>query len=322
MVLQRLKEENGIVITVENLTKTYGQVRALDKVSFQVEEGEVLGFLGPNGAGKTTAMRIITGFMPPTKGRVTVGGLDVEKDNLAVRRRIGYLPENSPLYWDMDVQGYLQFVSEVKGVPRGDRARKVEEVMEEVAITDVQNRTVGKLSKGYKQRVGLAQALLNDPPILILDEPTVGLDPKQIIEIRELIKDMAGKRTIILSTHILPEVSMICQRVIIINKGEIVAVDTPGNLTERLQTSRQLEVIVRAPQNEMQQKLKAVAGVKDVQITHQENGLLTVVVDSEKGKDLRPGVAQTLVAAGWELYGLRAIEMSLEEIFIQLVTEE
>jgi len=310
------------VITVENLTKTYGQVRALDKVSFQVEEGEVLGFLGPNGAGKTTAMRIITGFMPPTKGRVTVGGLDVEKDNLAVRRLIGYLPENSPLYWDMDVQGYLHFVSEVKGVPRKDRARKVREVMEEVAVTDVRNRTVGKLSKGYKQRVGLAQALLNDPPVLILDEPTVGLDPKQIIEIRELIKSMAGKRTIILSTHILPEVSMVCQRVIIINKGQIAAVDTPGNLTERLQTSRQMEVIVRAPEKDLEQKLRALPGVKGIQISHHENGVLTVVVDSEKGKDLRPAVAQTLVGAGWELYGLRAIEMSLEEIFIQLVTEE
>ena len=310
------------MITVEGLTKTYGQVRALDNVSFQVEEGEVMGFLGPNGAGKTTTMRIITGFMPPTRGRVSVAGRDIQKDSLVIRRQIGYLPENSPLYWDMDVWGYLHFVSEVKGISRGDRTRKVKEVMDEVGITDVRDRTLGKLSKGYKQRVGLAQALLNDPPILILDEPTIGLDPKQIIEIRQLIKSMAGKRTIILSTHILPEVSMICQRVIIINNGEIVAVDTPGNLTTRLQTSRQMEIVVRAPQSEVEAKIKTMGGVKDVQVTNRDDELLTLVVDCEKGEDLRPGVAKAFVESGWDLYGLRAIEMSLEDIFIQLVTEE
>ncbi|MFH1740808.1 MAG: ABC transporter ATP-binding protein [bacterium] len=311
-----------MVITVEGLTKTYGQVRALDNVSFQVKEGEVLGFLGPNGAGKTTTMRIITGFMPPTRGRVSVAGRDIQKDSLAIRRQIGYLPENSPLYWDMDVWGYLHFVSEIKGISRGDRTRKVKEVMDEVAITDVRDRTLGKLSKGYKQRVGLAQALLNDPPILILDEPTIGLDPKQIIEIRQLIKSMAGKRTIILSTHILPEVSMICNRVIIINKGEIVAVDTPSNLTARLQTSRQMEILVRAPQSEVEAKINAMGGVKGIQVTNRDDDLLTLVVDCEKGEDLRPKVAKAFVESGWDLYGLRAVEMSLEDIFIQLVTEE
>lgn len=310
------------MITVEGLTKTYGEVRALENVSFQVEEGDVLGFLGPNGAGKTTTMRIITGFMPPTRGRAIVGGYDVQKDSLAVRRQTGYLPENSPLYWDMDVWGYLHFVAEIKGIPRGDRARKVREVMDEVGVTEVQDRTVGKLSKGYKQRVGLAQALLNDPPILILDEPTLGLDPKQIIEIRQLIKSMTGKRTIVLSTHILPEVSMVCQRVIIINKGELVAVDTPENLTDRLQKSRQMEIVVRGPQAEVEEKLRNMTGVTGVQVTQRQDNLLTVVVDCEKGADLRPGVARTLVGSGWDLYEIRAIEMTLEDIFIQLVTEE
>lgn len=310
------------MITVEGLTKTFGPIRALDKVSFEVEEGEILGFLGPNGAGKTTGMRIITGYMPPTSGRVIVGGVDVQKDSLTVRRQTGYLPENCPLYMDMDVWGYLHFVAEVKAVPRGDRAQKVKQVMGEVGIADVKDRTVGKLSKGYKQRVGLAQALLNDPPILILDEPTIGLDPKQIIEIRQLIKGMAGKRTIILSTHILPEASMVCERVIIINKGEVIAVDTPENLNVRLQKSQQMEIVVRAPQAEVEAKIKGMAGITGVQVTQRENKLLTLLADCEKGVDVRPAVAKALVESGWELYGLRAIEMSLEDIFIQLVTEE
>lgn len=310
------------MITVEGLTKTYGQVLALDNVSFQVEEGEILGFLGPNGAGKTTAMRIITGFMPPTRGRASVAGFDVQKESLAVRHLTGYLPENCPLYWDMDVWGYLQFVSEIKGISRGDRSRKIREVMDEVGITDVKDRTVGKLSKGYKQRVGLAQALLNDPPILILDEPTLGLDPKQIIEIRQLIKSMTGKRTIVLSTHILPEVSMVCQRVIIINKGELVAVDTPENLTQRLQKSRQMEIVVQGPHAAVEARLREVDGVTNVQVTQREDNLLTLVADCEKGMDLRPAVAKALVESGWDLYGLRAVEMTLEDIFIQLVTEE
>jgi ABC-2 type transport system ATP-binding protein len=222
----------------------------------------------------------------------------------------------------MDVEGYLHFVAEIKAIPRGDRSRKVQQVMEEVGIADVKDRTVGKLSKGYKQRVGLAQALLSDPPILILDEPTIGLDPKQIIEIRQLIKSMAGKRTIVLSTHILPEVSMVCQRVVIINKGEVVAVDTPENLTERLQKSRQMEIVVRAPRAEVEAKLRNVAGVTRVQVTHQDDKMLTLLADCEMGTDVRPAVAKTLVGSGWDLYELRAVEMTLEEIFIQLVTEE
>ncbi len=310
------------MIKVEQLSKNFGQVRALDNISFEAQEGEILGFLGPNGAGKTTTMRIITGYLPPTAGRVTVGGLDVRDNPIAIRQQIGYLPENTPLYMDMDVWGYLNFVAEVKGISRGDRGKKVREVMDEVAITDVQDRTVGKLSKGYKQRVGLAQALLNDPPILILDEPTIGLDPKQIIEIRQLIKSMAGKRTIILSTHILPEVGMVCQRVIIVNRGQLIAVDTPENLTDRLQRSRQMEILVKGPQDEIQGKLGGLAGVTHVEMSDRRGDLLVFLADCEMGVDARPEVAKTVTQAGWELYGLRAIEMTLEDIFVQLVTEE
>ena len=310
------------MIKVEQLSKNFGQVRALDNISFEANEGEILGFLGPNGAGKTTTMRIITGYMPSSGGRATVGGLDVRNNPIAVRRQIGYLPENSPLYMDMDVWGYLNFVAEVKGVSRGDRAKKVREVMDETAITDVRSRTVGKLSKGYKQRVGLAQALLNDPPILILDEPTIGLDPKQIVEIRQLIKSMAGKRTIILSTHILPEVSMVCERVIIINRGQLVAVDTPENLTGRLQRSRQMEVTVKGPQEEVKKRLGGIDGVTHVEVSDERADLLVFRIDCEKGVDARPEVARAVTQAGWDLYGLRTIEMTLEDIFVQLVTEE
>ncbi|MDP7556183.1 MAG: ATP-binding cassette domain-containing protein, partial [Nitrospinota bacterium] len=223
------------MIQAENLTKFFGQTQAISNVSFSAAKGEILGFLGPNGAGKTTTMRLLSCFMPPTSGKARVAGYCVMNDSLEVRKRLGYLPENAPLYTHMTTRNYLHFVSEVKGIPAHERSRKVECVIGDCGLQEVSGRIIGVLSKGYRQRVGIAQALLNDPEVLILDEPTAGLDPKQIIEIRDLIKNLAGNRTIILSTHILPEVSMVCNRVIIINDGIIVAKDTPDNLMDQLQ---------------------------------------------------------------------------------------
>ena len=252
------------MITVENLTKRYPNKTAIDGVSFNVEKGEILGFLGPNGAGKTTTMRIITGYMPATQGTVRVDNFDVFENPLDVRRRIGYLPENPPLYPDLAITGYLRFVAKIKGVPKSSLDDEVARVMEKVNITDVKDRIIAKLSKGYKQRVGLAQALLNDPPVLILDEPTIGLDPKQIHEVRELIKELAGSHTVVLSTHILPEVEQTCHRVIIIDHGKIVAVDTPQNLRFQLQGAERIFIEVEGPAEEVISKLKSMPGVMDV----------------------------------------------------------
>src|SRR5215475_12693124 len=244
------------LITVESLTKRYAMKTAIEGMSFQVERGEILGFLGPNGAGKTTTMRIITGFMPATDGKVSVDGFDVFENPLDVRRRIGYLPENPLLYLEMIVSSYLWFVAKIKGVPKLKLDLEVKRVMERVNIIDVRDRIISKLSKGYKQRVGLVQALLNDPPVLILDEPTIGLDPKQIHEVRELIKDLAGEHTVVLSTHILPEVEQTCHRVIIIDRGKIVAVDTPQNLRSQLQGAERVTIEVQGPAAEIISKLK------------------------------------------------------------------
>ncbi len=228
------------MIEVDNLTKLYGSLVALRQVNFRVEQGEIVGFLGPNGAGKTTALRIITCFMPPTSGTARVAGLDCQQNSLEVRAKIGYLPENVPLYQDMTTRRFLAFAAAAKGVSRLRKPQEVERVMEVCAVTPVAERIIGNLSKGYRQRIGIAQALLNDPPILILDEPTIGLDPTQIVEIRSLIKELGAERTIILSSHILPEVSQICQRILIINHGQIVATDTPANLTAQLQRNLQV----------------------------------------------------------------------------------
>src|SRR5262250_2301299 len=246
------------MITVENLSKRYATKTAIEGMSFQVEKGEVLGFLGPNGAGKTTTMRIITGYMPASEGTVLVDGFDVFDNPIDVRRRIGYLPENPPLYLEMTVAGYLRFVAKIKGVAKNNIDAEVARVMERVSITDVKDRIIAKLSKGYKQRVGIAQSLLNDPPVLILDEPTIGLDPKQIHEVRELIKELAGKHTMVLSTHILPEVEQTCNRVIIIDKGKIVAVDTPQNLRSQVQGADRISLEVEGPSTDVTSKLKAL----------------------------------------------------------------
>jgi ABC-2 type transport system ATP-binding protein len=291
-------------------------------MSFEVQDGEILGFLGPNGAGKTTTMRIITGFMPATDGSVKVGGFDVFERPIEVRRRIGYLPENPPLYLEMTVAGYLRFVAKIKGVPKEKMDHEVERVMERVNITDVKDRITAKLSKGYKQRVGLAQALLNDPPVLILDEPTIGLDPKQIQEVRELIKDLAGSHTVVLSTHILPEVEQTCHRVIIIDHGKIVAVDTPQNLRSQLQGAERVTLEVQGPISEIMLKLKAMSGVVDVRKTADTDGRHRLQIEGELRKDIRSDLARTIVQNGWGLYELQSATMSLEDIFIKLTTAE
>jgi ABC-2 type transport system ATP-binding protein len=291
-------------------------------MSFQVEKGEILGFLGPNGAGKTTTMRIITGYMPASEGTVRVDGYDVFDNPLDVRRRIGYLPENPPLYLEMTVTGYLRFVAKIKGVPKDKIHQEVARVMERASIADVKERIIAKLSKGYKQRVGIAQALLNDPPVLILDEPTIGLDPKQIHEVRELVKDLAGQHTVVLSTHILPEVEQTCHRVIIIDRGKIVAVDTPQNLRLQLQGGERVSLEVQGPVSEIISKLKAMPGVVNVQKIAENDSRHRFQVEGELRKDIRSDLARMIVQNGWGLYELQSATMSLEDIFLKLTTAE
>jgi ABC-2 type transport system ATP-binding protein len=311
------------VIEVQHLTKRYGPTTAVDDVSFRVEKGEVLGFLGPNGAGKTTTMRVLTGYMPATEGKAIVAGYDVFDQPIEAKRRTGYLPETPPLYPEMTVRDYLAFVSSIKGIPRAERRTRVNDVMERTRVADMANRHCGKLSKGYRQRVGLAQALLHNPEVLILDEPTAGLDPKQIIETRQLIKELGGDHTVILSTHILPEVSQTCHRVVIINKGRVVAVDTPDNLTARLRGSETMYIqIDAAPAAHVKGALEAIPGVTQVSAADLRGTAATYEVNSEAGRDVRRELASTVVSNGWGLLELRPLRMSLEEIFLHLTTED
>jgi gliding motility-associated transport system ATP-binding protein len=308
------------VIEVEHLTKRYGTVTAVDDVSFRVNKGEILGFLGPNGAGKTTTMRVLTGYMPATDGRAAVAGYDVFDHPIEAKQRTGYLPETPPLYPDMTVREYLNFVAKIKGVAPKDRAARVDQVMTRTWVTDMANRACGKLSKGYRQRVGLAQALIHNPEVLILDEPTAGLDPKQINETRRLIKALAGDHTIILSTHILTEVEQTCQRVVIINKGKVVAEDTPENLTRRLRGSATMFVQVDGDRAaEAQAALARVDGV--ARVTADASGT-AFEVESESGRDVRRELARAVIGGGWGLLELRPMRLSLEEVFLSLTTEE
>ena len=310
------------MIEVQHLTKRYGPVTAVDDISFRVERGEILGFLGPNGAGKTTTMRILTGYMPATEGNAIVAGFDVFDQPIEAKRRTGYLPETPPLYPDMSVLEYLQFVAKVKGVPGNERRERIQAVMKRTRIDDMANRLCAKLSKGYRQRVGLAQALIHNPDVLILDEPTAGLDPRQIIETRELIKELAGDHTIILSTHILPEVAQTCQRVVIINKGRVVAVDTPDNLTARLRGSETLYVQVDTMGADAMPELLRVAGVTRVIEADRHDGAAAFEVESEQGRDIRRDLARAVVTSGWGLLELRPMRVSLEDVFLSLITEE
>jgi len=310
------------VIEVQHLTKRYGPVTAVDDVSFTVERGEILGFLGPNGAGKTTTMRILTGYMPATDGKAIVAGYDVFDRPVEAKRRTGYLPETPPLYPDMSVSEYLTFVAKIKGVAPADRTARVKSVMEKARVADMANRQCAKLSKGYKQRVGLAQALIHNPDVLILDEPTAGLDPKQIIETRQLIKELAGDHTIILSTHILPEVSQTCQRVVIINKGKVVAVDTPDNLTARLRGSATMYVQVDPAGADALAALSRVAGVKRVVESDRRENAVGFEIESEAGRDVRRDLAKAVVSSGLGLLEMRPMRMSLEDIFLSLTTDD
>jgi len=311
------------LIEVENLTKAYGPVTAVDHVSFSVNKGEILGFLGPNGAGKTTTMRILTGYMPATSGTARVAGFDVFTDSMEVRRHIGYLPEAPPVYPDMSVAAYLDFVLRIKNIPADKRRARVDDALEKTSLGDKRTQLIKRLSRGYKQRVGLAQALVHDPDVIILDEPTVGLDPKQIIEVRHLIKNLAGNHTIILSTHILPEVSMTCDRVVIINKGKIAAVDTPLNLTTQLKSGQRIQIEAKAPEKALQELLAQIPGAGKVQLdTPRADGHIAATVEAAPGQDLRSVVAAKIVEKGWPLYELRGISMSLEDIFLELTTDE
>jgi ABC-2 type transport system ATP-binding protein len=310
------------MIEVENLTKRYGRTTAVDGVSFRVQKGEILGFLGPNGAGKTTTMRILTCYLPPTEGTARVAGYDVFEAPLEVKRRVGYIPETPPLYPDMDVDAFLDFCAKIKGVPTASRKAKIDEAVGKTKIGDARSKLIGRLSKGYRQRVGLAQAILANPDVLILDEPTAGLDPKQIIETRELIKGLGGDHTIVLSTHILPEVSMTCGRVVIINKGKVVAEDTPQNLTRRLRGAGALRVDVRGAAAAAAEAVRSVAGVLSVRVRSESPESTTLEAEAEAGRDVRADIARAVVSRGLDLLALQQVGMSLEEIFLHLTTTD
>jgi ABC-2 type transport system ATP-binding protein len=315
------------MIKVEGLSKRYARTVAVDNISFEVEKGQIVGFLGPNGAGKTTTMRVLTCFLPPTSGTATVAGFDVLENPMEVKKRIGYLPETPPVYPEMEVSEYLNFVGKLKGIGSGDINRRVDEVMGRCAIGDVRSKLIGKLSKGYRQRVGLAQAIIHNPDVLILDEPTSGLDPKQIIGIRELLRSLAGDHTIILSTHILSEVEHSCERVIIISGGKVVAQDSVSNLTNRLRGSEAVAVEIEAADGrpnagDVQQRLEQVSGVSRVLSKEQRDGRLHFEVESLQGRHIRAELARAVVNAGWSLTELRAVGLSLEDIFLQLTAAE
>jgi ABC-2 type transport system ATP-binding protein len=315
------------MIKVEGLSKRYARNIAVDDVSFEVQKGQIVGFLGPNGAGKTTTMRILTCFLPPTAGSANVAGFDVVQQAMEVKRRIGYLPETPPLYPEMEVGEYLAFVGRLKGIARSDLSKRVDEVSERCAVADVRNKLIHKLSKGYRQRVGLAQAIIHNPDVLILDEPTSGLDPKQITETRSLIKSLSGDHTIILSTHILPEVEQICEQVIIISKGKVVAKDSVDNLTNRLRGSESIAVGVESRNGAIdpllvQQRLEQVAGVSRVLPRESREKRMLFEIESLQGRSIRGDVARAVVDSGWDLIELRPFALSLEEVFLQLTGTE
>jgi len=315
------------MIKVTQLTKRYARTTAVDQISFEVAKGQIVGFLGPNGAGKTTTMRMLTCFLPPTSGTATVAGFDVLEQPLEVKRRIGYLPETPPIYPEMSTYEYLQFVGKLKGLSGADLSKRVDYACARCAIADMKSKLLGKLSKGYRQRVGLAQAIIHNPDVLILDEPTAGLDPKQINETRDLIKDLAGEHTIILSTHILPEVEQTCEQVVIINKGKLVATDSVRNLQARARGAESVLVEVAGRTGAFEpsmvmQKLERVAGVSRVLCKQQVDTRAVFEVESSKGSFVRGDVARAIVESGWDLNELRPAAMSLEEVFLQLTGTE
>lgn len=311
------------MITAHGLTKLYGTFPAITNVSFTVNTGEIVGLLGPNGAGKSTTMRILACILAPTSGTAAVAGHNVLRESFAVRRNLGYMPEIISLYPEMDVTAYLDFVGKMKGLKRADRRQRIQQVIGELALGEKARNYIGTLSKGYRQRVGLAQALLNDPAVLILDEPTIGLDPEQAAEFRSLIRGMHGRRTVILSTHILPEVRMTCDRVMIINRGHLLALDTPGNLTLRLRDASEVVAQIEGPREAVTQALLALPGVREVQ--EEATGtreLRTYTIKADQQKDIRPALVDAITARHWRLFELRSREMDLEEIFHRVVDRE
>lgn len=310
------------MIEVMHLGKRYGEIIAIDDVNFSVAKGEILAFLGPNGAGKTTTMRILTCFMPATSGTAKVAGFDIFESPMEVKRRIGYLPDNPPLYPEMTVSEYLQFVAKIKGVPNPKLKAALASALEKCNLGDVSRRLIGNLSRGYRQRVGLAQAMIHNPDVLILDEPTVGLDPKQIIEIRELIKALGGEHTIVLSTHILPEATAVSQKVVIINRGRIVAVDSQERLSAQVRKSEKLSVRVRRADAVDPEKIVSIEGVQQVLPQPSVDGEGLFIVESELGRDIREELAKRVVECGWGLLEMKPLAVSLEEVFLQLTTEE
>ncbi|HEY6947122.1 MAG TPA: ATP-binding cassette domain-containing protein [Candidatus Acidoferrum sp.] len=315
------------MIKVSELTKRYARTTAVDHISFEVEKGQIVGFLGPNGAGKTTTMRMLTCFLPPTSGAASVAGFDVLEQPMEVKKRIGYLPEAPPLYQEMRTMEYLMFVGRLKGLSGAELKQRVESACERCAITDVKERLLGKLSKGYRQRVGLAQAILHNPDVLILDEPTAGLDPKQINETRDLIKSLAGDHTIILSTHILPEVEQTCEQVIIISKGKVVATDSVSNLRARGRGAESVLVEVGSRDGALdigavREQLEKVSGVSRVTFKEKRQNGSTFEVENRKGTFTRGDLARAIVQAGWDLNALRPASVSLEEVFLQLTREQ
>ena len=309
------------MIKVEQLAKRYADVYAVDHISFEVNQGEILGLLGPNGAGKTTTMRILTCYMPATSGTATVAGYDVFRDSINVRKQIGYLPENVPLYPEMRVKEYLTFRAKLKRVPSRERKLKIDECIDKCRIKEVQNQIIGTLSKGYRQRVGLADTLVHDPKILILDEPTIGLDPNQIRQVRQLIKELGERHTILLSTHILPEVEMLCGRVIIINKGKIVAMDTPSNLESQLKGGSNIVLEVRGNGEKIKNALSSIKGVKKV-VWHDKGEVNNFAVEAEKGMDIREDIFLNIVKNNGVIREMKQVVVTLEEVFHQITTQE
>ena len=308
------------MIKAAALTKRFGAFTAISDVTFEVARGEIVGFLGPNGAGKSTTMRILAGVFPPTSGHAVVAGYDVSRQGLQARANVGYFPERVALYFDMTVMEYLRYVSQIKALPAGDRKKLIAEALDSCGVAHVSHRLIGTLSKGYRQRVGIAQALLGHPPVLILDEPTAGLDPEQVAEMRRLIRSLRGRSTVILSTHLLPEVEATCDRVIIINKGRILAVDTPANLNQRIRLTSQIHLEVAANAEAAAAHLRQLPGVLAVEVSPLSDERTAVLrVTAAKERDLRSALADAVVGAGWKLEELRPVTLSLEDIFLNLV---
>jgi len=306
------------LIEVKNVSKYYGKVKAVDNISFNVDKGEIVGFLGPNGAGKTTTMRVLTGFLSATEGSIKIGDHDIVENPVEAKKMIGYLPENVPLYFEMNVTDYLGFFADIKGINKSEKSGHIRQIIGKVGLKKVADTIIGKLSKGFRQRVGIAQALIGEPDILILDEPTIGLDPNQIIEIRNLIKELGKEKTVILSSHILQEVSALCSRIIIISEGKVVAIDTKEDLMEKLEVGQRIKILTDSDHKKVANKMKEVKGVKHVDLVRKEGSLSEIMVSSEKEKDIRKDLSKMMITSGFNLLEQSKVTMSLEDVFIKL----